>query len=235
MQWSKQERTGQVSPPASPTHTACSHLEVIDEPGVVELCLLSVDRFRVDTHFSVSLSVHLHPEKDIVGECWSLRIKVSTTPLFLVLSKLFCHRCFWFPLLSVKLPSDKCDKWLCVCTNCRPAKMRFFFPPQSSKKSQNEAFVCQTGRRFIVHHINELKGTKEKLCCTWQVISNMKVKLCSKLLRVRHTKLTAWLQATSCLYQTMVWFSSKKKKTRSDSLSTEFVKYCRAVVRTCEN
>lgn len=48
----------------SPTHAARSHLQVVDEPRVVELGLFGVDRFRVDTHLSISLGVHLGPEKD---------------------------------------------------------------------------------------------------------------------------------------------------------------------------
>lgn len=46
-----------------PTHTARSHLEVVDKPGIVELSLFSVDRFWVDADLSVSLCVYLSPEK----------------------------------------------------------------------------------------------------------------------------------------------------------------------------
>ena len=47
----------------SPTHAARSHLEVVDEPRVVELALFSVDRLWVDVHLPISLGVHLCPEK----------------------------------------------------------------------------------------------------------------------------------------------------------------------------
>lgn len=48
----------------SSTHTASSHLEVVDEPGVVELRLLRVDRFWMDTHLAIGLGVHLDPGKE---------------------------------------------------------------------------------------------------------------------------------------------------------------------------
>lgn len=51
--------------PLTPTHAACSHLQVVDEPRVVELRFFSIDRFRVDTHLSISLCVHLNPEEDV--------------------------------------------------------------------------------------------------------------------------------------------------------------------------
>ncbi len=48
------------------TYTGGLHLQVINEPCVVELSFLCIDRFRVDTHFPISLSVHLHwPAKTI--------------------------------------------------------------------------------------------------------------------------------------------------------------------------
>lgn len=45
-------------------YTACFHLQVINEPCVVELLLFSVDRFGVDVHLPVSLGVNLHPEEE---------------------------------------------------------------------------------------------------------------------------------------------------------------------------
>lgn len=49
--------------PTPPTHAAGPHLQVVDEPRVVELRLLGVDGLGVDAHLPVSLRVHLHPEK----------------------------------------------------------------------------------------------------------------------------------------------------------------------------
>lgn len=57
----------------TPTHTARSHLQVVDEPRVVELCLFSIDGFRVDTHFSISLGVHLNPEDEKMCEIYHSR------------------------------------------------------------------------------------------------------------------------------------------------------------------
>lgn len=61
----------------SPTHTARSHLEVVDEPRIVELVLFGIDRFGVDTHLSISLGVHLSTEKIRCWECVNLGVKVK--------------------------------------------------------------------------------------------------------------------------------------------------------------
>lgn len=47
----------------SPTHAARSHLQVVNEPLVVELPLFRVHRLRVDGNLSVVLGVHLYPAK----------------------------------------------------------------------------------------------------------------------------------------------------------------------------
>lgn len=48
--------------PTPPTHAAGPHLQVVDEPRVVELRLLCVDGLGVDAHLAIGLRVHLHPE-----------------------------------------------------------------------------------------------------------------------------------------------------------------------------
>lgn len=80
--------------PLSPTHTARSHLEVVDEPRIVELGLFGIDGFGVDTHLSISLGVHLSPEKIRCWECVNLGVKVSQHLIIKKLKKqknMFCY------------------------------------------------------------------------------------------------------------------------------------------------
>lgn len=47
------------------TYTACSHLQVIDKPVVVEVCLLHVDRLRMNRNQAVRLRVNFYPLKKL--------------------------------------------------------------------------------------------------------------------------------------------------------------------------
>ena len=57
------EHTHGCTPPSTNggTYTGGPHLEVVHEPGVVELVLLCVHRLGVDDHLAVSLGVDLGP------------------------------------------------------------------------------------------------------------------------------------------------------------------------------
>lgn len=57
------------------TYTTCSHLQVIDKPVVVKLCLLHVNRFRMNSNQSISFCVNFHPVKKL--KC-SLKKKKKT-------------------------------------------------------------------------------------------------------------------------------------------------------------
>lgn len=59
-------------------YTACSHLQVIDKPVVVKVCLLHINRFRMNSNQAIGFCVNFQPE--FILDSGSLGFLLLTNP-----------------------------------------------------------------------------------------------------------------------------------------------------------